>query len=112
MNNKTLDQFAQDFIKYCLDDTIRSFPQYLPQREMPNATFSRAEVEQILTACAEQSIANFLYLFDQKDEHYSIIIHHEEENSNLFVESDGLVGELYGDEGWIARFSEEVKHKT
>ena len=111
MAHKNLDQFARDFIRHCLDDTIRSLPQYLPQKETSDATFSREEVEQLFKACAEQSIANFLYLFDQKAEQYSIVVHHEEGDANLFTESDGLVGELYGDQGWMARFSEEIKHE-
>ncbi len=99
------DAFARDFIKYCLDDTVISLPQNLSTGSVDKNNFSLEEVKEIYENCAHKSIANFLYLFDQKREYYSIVIHAEGAVIDLVEESDGVVGELYGDNGWIARFS-------
>jgi len=63
-------------------------------------------MKQMYSYAVEQSLADFLYLLDQKREEYSIVIHHQDGDLDVVAESDGVVGELYGDYGWIAKHSQ------
>jgi hypothetical protein len=52
----------------------------------------------------ERTVGNFLSFFDENN--YGIIFRDEEgREHDIQAMSDGLVGELYTEDGWIARFS-------
>lgn len=102
-NKEILEKFGSDYIAYCYKHTIEMFPRYLPDK----SSFTEQDMKEIYACAVEQSLADFLYLFDQKREEYSIVVHHENGDLDVVAQSDGVVGELYGDNGWIARYSQD-----
>ncbi len=62
-----------------------------------------------LVAAVVDSTLHHLLRTLQNDSHVRIAVSlGSTEVSNLAKISDGLAGELYSDEGWIARFSKEI----
>ena len=105
-NKEILEKFGQDYIDYCYNHTMKMFSQYLPRKASEVPSFTVEEMENVYAAVVHQSLADFLYLFDQKREEYSLVVHHADEKLDVVAESDGIIGELYGANGWLAKYSQ------
>jgi hypothetical protein len=61
-------------------------------------------LNQLVVSSIDACLVRFLNYFDKREIPLSIQ-HPSGEQADVRAMSDGLVGELYGDSGWIARFS-------
>ena len=61
-------------------------------------------IKRLLVAAVDASIVQFLYFIEQNQFRLFVKDHNGVE-SDIVKISDGLAGELYSDEGWIAKFS-------
>ena len=65
---------------------------------------SKQLLEQLITQTIDLTIFNFLTLFEQQSD-FVLAAQVEEDVIDLNELSDGLGGELWGEEGWIEQFS-------
>lgn len=65
---------------------------------------SRQQLEQLITKTIDLTIFNFLSFFEQQQE-FLLAVRTVDEDVDLCVLSEGLAGELWGDDGWIEQFS-------
>lgn len=120
MDVNSLDQFGEEFIKQVRD---RSFRKYLKTKagEMKSPTDIRLYeqlkslteeqlhiVDSVVFDALEYMLHQSLFMFEES-EIWTIADKNELEDAgidNLVNSSDGLSGELYSEEGWIAKYSE------
>jgi hypothetical protein len=114
--NKPLDKFGKiiidnlrdkqiDYFKGLLEDKwkaeeLKELQQKLKQFNQEERKILNELIENILT----NSIHDFLFSIQENsdlDKGLEILI----DNENVVTLSDGLHGEIFGDEGWIQRFS-------
>ena|SRR5438105_14089527 len=62
----------------------------------------------LVPSVVDTVLHHLLGMFEQEDEVRLCVVADDVNVPNLSNVSDGLAGELYSDEGWIARFSKEV----
>lgn len=121
---KALDVFGKAFIRNVFDRTVRKYGDMIFQRRTKGMTaqyvnemlkgFSdeqRKHVYLIMCKAIEDASFNALDLFNQNED-FQLNVCIDGAWTNLSEASDGLSGELFGDSGWIARFSstESEKH--
>jgi hypothetical protein len=75
-----------------------------PAMEMLSSGQRRA-LERIVPAFVDTVIHHMVWMFEQEETVRIQVQADGAKSANLAAESDGLAGELYGDDGWIARFS-------
>ena len=123
MNHTNLDQFGTEFILRIRDAAIEEY-QMVKSGEMNSvsakkifkhfSSFSeeqKKKIDAIVLDSMEMMLHKFLFYFEEND-NWAIVEKGPAENSglsHLAEVSDGLSGELYSDDGWIAKFS---KYKT
>ena len=115
---KQLDLFGEEFIKVCRD---RSFKEYLMLKsgdlksEQAKyiydliASFSssdKAKIDKIVTEVINRVVHNCMRLFDESKGFAISEKNKVDPGDDLAYLSDGLAGELYGENGWISKYSE------
>jgi len=122
MSNPSLEKLGELLMRRVRDKAIGDW-EGIVTGEMRGTTGAR--VRQQLTAFGPQQTNVLLKLLPQIVDttlHHLLWTLEQEQSVNLLAKdehdvfynareaSDGLAGELYGDQGWIARFSSKPKH--
>ena len=63
-------------------------------------------IKQVVAGVIDDTIHNVLWMLEQNDEQCQLLHSDGASAHNLVEISDGLSGELYSEDGWIARFSQ------
>ncbi|WZO96559.1 hypothetical protein EP7_003557 [Isosphaeraceae bacterium EP7] len=119
MSKAALDLFGKLLMEHVRDQTIQQLKMIEDGRmkgeESVNiharlSQMSPSDREFAMTLVSEsvdRTIHNLLWLLEQEEDLRVSIELGDQTVSDLREISDGLCGELYSDEGWIARFSHE-----
>lgn len=111
---KELETFGKVFIEEVRDRSIRIFDKKingLMKDECSRLLYERIRllsddekkiIYDLIPNVVDLCLHNMLCLFEEHDE-FKIFV--DEENINMA--SDGLAGELYTSDGWIAKYSEQ-----
>lgn len=113
--SEELDEFGQLFIeevrdvsirrvKAILSGTLKAEPDRILHAEL-SAIGHRETLEEFGVYVVNHVVFNILWFFEQNED-YRLI---GPSGSSLSEESDGLQGELFTEDGWIARFSDETR---
>lgn len=117
INNNLLEKFGHLLMTEVRDETLEKYEMISSGKlkssialELHNK-LSTLDQEQlsvvmgIVMSSIDDTIHNFLWMFEQYEDIVQVICHEDEITANLNDISDGLSGELYTDDGWITRFS-------
>lgn len=114
MKDNTLDLFGELLIKQVRDETISEWDMILngkmkgvTAKEVKNriSSFNQEQLEVlkwIVPQIVDLNLHNLLFTIEESDELFVAI-----DDKEIKEESDGLAGELYTEDGWIRRFSNE-----
>ena len=112
--NNNLELFGEIFISEVRDRTIRVFDKRIEgtmkdetsqqlHKEIQTLNDSQLKiVYSIIEQVTDLSIHNMLSMFEEHEE-IKLLLNEE----NLVEESDGLAGELYTEDGWIKKYSNQ-----
>jgi hypothetical protein len=114
INKKILNTFGKDFIKSARNNTLEKMEMiingkmksqeaqiiYKKIKELPIK--DKSIIKEIITETIDRTIFEVLNFFEE-EEQYIIGYDNEGEIININELSDGLTGELYGEEGWIKK---------
>jgi hypothetical protein len=118
MPNRTLDDLGEALITRVRDRTIRHWDKIVDgsmkgetaeqaRRELSEASDPRVAVEGLIPRIVDSTLYQLLQLVAD-DERLSLSVQsHGGSLTDVREVSDGLGGELFGRNGWIARFSKE-----
>lgn len=116
-NNAPLDHFGADFINNVRDASLHTLTQMLAGKMQDRANqqlhqqiatldeAQRAAVCAALYKAVDLTLHNTLFFFEQNIGDWRIA-YSAQGVDDLAALSDGLCGELYTEDGWIARHSE------
>lgn len=111
-----LNEFGKIFMEETRDVTINSMNKKIDgtmksasakeiQEKIIDFTDEQKEIlEFIVTQTVDTTLDSFLFMLEQHEE-ISLLY----DDVNLNEESDGLSGELYTEDGWIEKYSEQGK---
>lgn len=117
--DELLEKFGQIIISEVRDEAIDKF-QMIASGEMKSAAatslhekltgFSKDEldvVREVVVSSIDDVLHNFLWMIEQHEEDISVGCAEHEDSSKEDVRelSDGLSGEMYTEDGWIAKYS-------
>jgi hypothetical protein len=121
MSKVKLDKFGQLLMTKVRDEAISDWDRIVDGRMKSQraselhqavATFSEEQQKVFLSLVPEvvdTVLHHLLWMFDQRNDVMLGVRSDDKKIENLKEISDGLPGELYSDEGWIARFSKARK---
>ena len=112
-----LSDFGKEFINKVRDCTLSDFEMIvtgkmkseealsLHKKIMSLSPENMVILKEVVKNIIDRELFNILNFFEQSDEY---LISHIDNDTyiNLNELSDGLAGELYSDNGWIAKYSE------
>lgn len=119
MSQAALDQFGQLLMTKVRDQSISDWKKIVDGRMKG---VSSVRIREVLSPLSEEQrqvflslvpeivdtvLHHLLWTFEQEDDVRIGVVADDEDIASLNDVSDGLAGELYSDEGWIARFSKE-----
>ena len=122
MSNPPLDKFGELLVKKVRDKAIGDWERII-SGEMKGVTSERVK-QQIISFTPEQKnvLCKLIPLVVDTTLHHLLFTAEQEQSLQLMIDdtgedvsqnlrniSDGLPGELYGNNGWIARFSTKSK---
>ena len=119
MNQTALDLFGRLLITKVRDEAISDWRMIIggsmkgetsvKVREMlaPFSEQQRNVVISLVPKVVDTVLHHLLWTLEQTNEVKIGVLAHNQEVASLKEVSDGLAGELYSDDGWIARFSKE-----
>jgi len=119
MNQKILDEFGEIIISRVRDKAINEWEMILNGRmkgisatQIRNllSGYSVEEIhilEEIIPQVVDTTLHHLLWTFDQFDNLKLLLLDKDGTTCDVKESSDGLPGELYGDSGWIKRFSKK-----
>lgn len=114
---EVLNQAGERIIRFVRDDAIETYEQtevgfakaaqyealYRRLRELPEG--QRALVRDAVVKMVDLTLHNFLWMLEGGEGLELLFKTKDGEVINLTELSDGLAGELYSEDGWIAKFS-------
>jgi hypothetical protein len=112
-----LDRVGEAVIRFVRDDSIRDYEQLETGEQKPpqdRAFHDRLcalphhdanVVRDLAVRMVDQTLHDFLWMLEGGEQLELFLKLPSGERINVTELSDGLAGELYGPEGWIARFS-------
>lgn len=118
MSEKALDNFGEILIREVRDKTIMNWKKMLDGRMKGNTAQQVIEkldcftdqqikiLEWMLCKFADNQLHNLLFMLEENS-NIDLTIDESGKKQNIRELSDGLAGELYTEDGWIARFSKE-----
>jgi hypothetical protein len=121
--NPYLNRFAETMIQQVRDETIDLWDRSLSGRMRDEdslkatqviATLSpeqKALVDWMVVRMVDSTIHHWLWMLEQEEDTQVVQYIAEGDGANIAEISDGLCGEMYGDEGWIARYSKERSYE-
>jgi len=83
--------------------------QAVHQRVSKMGAEAGALVREMVPQIVDTTLHHLLWTLEQNQERLRLTVVSEEGETDAAAESDGLPGELYSGEGWIARFSKGPK---
>jgi len=119
MNQKILDEFGEIIISRVRDKAINEWEMILNGRmkgisatQIRNllSGYSVEEIhilEEIIPQVVDTTLHHLLWTFDQFDNLKLLLLDKDGTTCDVKESSDGLPGELYGDLGWIKRFTKK-----
>ena len=119
MEKNSLDVLGQSLMKYVRDETISTWDRMIDGK-MKGLTAQKVKekvsglseeqleiLKWIIPKIVDQGIHNVMVMFEECEELFLGVNRDSEEMEDIKEESDGLAGELYTEDGWITRFSNE-----
>ena len=115
---KQLDLFGEEFIKVCRDRSINEYlklksgdmksdqAKYIHGLIAPFSSSDKEKIDKIAMEMINRVVHNFMRLFDESNDFAITKKNKVDPDDDLASLSDGLAGELYGENGWIAKYSE------
>lgn len=119
MPHKSLDMFGSFLMKEVRDRSIRHWDSIVggsmkdeTSRQLHNVIMTlspeaRKVIASVIPRIVDTSLHAFLQSIEDNDQLDVCVITEVGQIDNLCDLSDGLAGELYSDQGWLARFSNE-----
>jgi ferritin len=115
MNNESLDCFGEFLMKRVRDMSISHWEKIISGKlksadgQMMHKkiveSFSDIEIlEEVVKKVVDTTLHNLLWGLEE-DDIVDVIVERDDHKESIKVISDGLAGELYTEDGWIARFS-------
>jgi len=105
--NEVRDQVIRDWDRI-LDGSLKGATATKVREDLAESDGDASKaISQVLPRIVDATVHNFLWMFEENE---SLALKVRDRNGsevNIAEESDGLTGELYGPNGWIARFSGE-----
>jgi hypothetical protein len=117
MGNESLDYFGKKLIEAVRDSAVTQWrstlagkmkdakSQEIYKKLHQDGMDKNPILGQLISAVTDTCLHNFLWLLEQNPEIILSVTTKQSSSQNLAEESDGLAGELYGEKGWIKRFS-------
>ncbi len=119
MEKNSLDVLGQSLMKYVRDETISTWDRMIDGK-MKGLTAQKVKekvsglseeqleiLKWIIPKIVDQGLHNVMVMFEECEELFLGVNRDSEEMEDIKEESDGLAGELYTEDGWITRFSNE-----
>ena len=89
-----------------IEGTLKSKKSLELSSELKDFTPQQLEtVKKLTLSVIDNTIHNFLWMIEQNNEDFDIVVKKDGEWSTMDKESDGLYGESYGEDGWIEKYS-------
>lgn len=120
MPNKNLDFFGSLIVSQIRNETIEQWQATLSGKMKDEKSKSfhaelsslppscREFIEKNLSKIVDTTIFKTLNFFEQEQENIKLLVREESGNFiDIADESDGLAGELFGTNGWIAKFEKK-----
>lgn len=117
MAKQALDYFGEVLMQQVRDAAIAHWKMVVDGKmkdesskqifaKIKQAKLDKEVLSEIISKTVDTCLHNFLWMLEQEEENVIVSVSHEDITvSNVAEESDGLAGELYGNNGWIKRFS-------
>jgi hypothetical protein len=115
-----LDQFGEDFVHRVRDDTLTEIDDILVGRARPDwkrelyeaidtstNQDQRELLRHVVAIAVDTAMHNILWMFESTKTLNIEIVGPDAERHDIVEMSDGLSGELWTEDGWIARFSRD-----
>jgi len=111
---EVLDNFGKLLISHVRDRTISHYQQMaygkrqgLHKQKIVSLTDENKKlIEDIVFQTVDEAIFNLLNMFEEYEENVELICKDKEGNKyDIEKISDGIMGELFTEDGWIAKFS-------
>lgn len=67
-----------------------------------------SEMDRLVANIIDRVIHNFLFLFEQSDDFTIAEKNDKKMERDIISDSDGITGELYGEDGWFVKFSRDL----
>ncbi len=117
--DQILEKFGQILISEVRDEaidkyqmiaagTMKSVPAIELHNKLNNFTEDQLSIiRQVVVGSIDDVVHNFLWMLEQHEDDIDIFCSEDEDSTkeNVRELSDGLSGEVYTDDGWIAKFS-------
>jgi predicted PhzF superfamily epimerase YddE/YHI9 len=117
MSNPTLDKFGELLMKRVRDKAIGDWERMVTG-EMKGTTAAKVQqqialldvqqrdaLQKLIPQIIDTTLHHLLFMVEQERSLIPLMSSKDGVDQNLREISDGLSGELYGNHGWIARFS-------
>lgn len=98
VRDKTINYWEMVFEGKMKDQESKLFYEVISKMDKENQKW----LKKIIVQTVDKSVFNLLWLFEE-EEKYSILQNETEEKIEEI--SDGLTGELFSEDGWIAKYS-------
>lgn len=114
MENHVLNLFGEKFIKEVRDASFKKMTwlkdgktkapaSLLLQEKLKQFTQEEQSfILELIKESVDETIFNTLFFFEENQEEIAVLV----EGQSLVEVSDGLAGELFSEDGWIAKYSE------
>lgn len=116
-NDKLLEKFGQILMTEVRDEAIEKYEMIVSGRmkSTPAIEFNKklsalsddqlSLIREVVVNSIDDVIHNFLWMVEQHEDDVELICSEGASKANMNEVSDGLSGEIYTDDGWIALFS-------
>jgi hypothetical protein len=111
------NKFGKLLMEYGRDNTFECFLKLTEGKlkdtqsvqlsnELQRFTSEQIEIiKKIALLTIDDTLHNFLWMIEQNNDDFDMVVKKDGEWSTMDKESDGLYGELYTEDGWIAKYS-------
>lgn len=116
-NDKLLEKFGQILMTEVRDEAIEKYEMIVSGRmkSTPAIEFNKklsalsddqlSLIREVVVNSIDDVIHNFLWMIEQHEDDVELTCSEGASKANMNEVSDGLSGEIYTDDGWIALFS-------
>jgi len=116
-NDKLLEKFGQILMTEVRDEAIEKYEMIVsgkmksaPALELNKKLSALSEdqlflIREVVVSSVDDTVHNFLWMLEQHEDDMELTCSKGASKANMNEVSDGLSGEIYTDDGWIAQFS-------